>query len=131
VGSEKTMKILIVDDEKDVQFLFEKKFRKEQKSGEFDMHFAYSGEEALQLIRQPQMSNLKIVLTDINMPGMSGIDLLKILKENHAHLPVVVITAYDDAKNRMAAYRYGADDYVNKPIDFDKLKEKLLKLGNQ
>lgn len=121
------MKMLIVDDEKDVQWLFEKTFRREQKSGEFDMHFAYTGEEALELLKQPQMTNLKIVLTDIKMPGMSGIDLLKIIKEEYPRVPVIVITAYDDAKNRMAAYRYGADDYINKPIDFPKLKEKLLK----
>jgi CheY-like chemotaxis protein len=123
------MKILIVDDEKDVQWLFEKKFRKEQKSGEFDMHFAYSGEEALELLKQPKMADVKAVLMDINMPGMNGIELLRILKEQSSRLPVIVITAYDDAKNRMAAYRYGADDYINKPIDFDKLKEKLLKLA--
>jgi CheY-like chemotaxis protein len=123
------MKILIVDDEKDVQWLFEKTFRKEQKTGEFDMHFAYSGEDALTLLKQPQMGDLSVVLTDINMPGMSGIDLLKIIKEEYSRLPVIVITAYDDAKNRMSAYRYGADDYINKPIDFPKLKDKLLKFG--
>ena len=122
------MKILIVDDEKDVQFLFERKFRKEQKSGEFDMHFAYSGEEALELLKRPEMADVKLVLTDINMPGMSGIDLLRILKEQSPKIPVVIITAYDDAKNRMAAYRYGANDYINKPIDFVKLKEKVLRL---
>jgi len=123
------MKILIVDDEKDVQWLFEKKFRREQKSGEFDMYFAYSGEEALELLKQPKLADVKAVLTDINMPGMNGIELLRILKERSSHLPVIVITAYDDARNRMSAYRYGADDYINKPIDFDKLKEKLLKLA--
>ena len=122
------MKILIVDDEKDVQFLFERKFRKEQKSGEFDMHFAYSGEEALELLKRPEMADVKLVLTDINMPGMSGIDLLRILKEQSPKLPVIIITAYDDAKNRMAAYRYGANDYINKPIDFVKLKEKVFRL---
>jgi CheY-like chemotaxis protein len=122
------MKILIVDDEKDVQWLFEKKFRKEQRSGELDMHFAYSGEEALIVLKQKEMANLKLVLTDINMPGMSGIELLKIIKKQYSHLPVIVITAYDDAKNRLGAYRNGANDYINKPIDFDKLKEKLFKL---
>jgi CheY-like chemotaxis protein len=121
------MKLLVVDDERDVQWLFEKKFRKEQRSGELDMHFANSGEAALDMLKQPQMGDLKIVLTDINMPGMSGIDLLKIIKEEYSSLPVIVITAYDDAKNRMAAYRNGADDYINKPIDFEKLKIKLLK----
>lgn len=122
------MKILIVDDEKDVQFLFERKFRSEQKSGEFDMHFAYSGEEAMELLKHPEMADVRLVLTDINMPGMSGIDLLRILKEQSPKLPVIIITAYDDAKNRMAAYRYGANDYINKPIDFIKLKEKILRL---
>ena len=121
------MKLLIVDDEQDVQWLFEKRFRREQRSGELDMHFAYSGEEALTLLQQARMNDLKLVMTDINMPGMSGIDLLKIIKEEYPRLPVIVITAYDDAKNRMAAYRNGADDYINKPIDFVKLKEKLMK----
>ena len=123
------MKLLIVDDEKDVQWLFEKKFRKEQKSGEFDMYFAYSGEEALELLKQPRMADVKLVLTDINMPGMNGLDLLKLLKEQYSRLPVIVITAYDDAKNRMTAYRYGANDYINKPIDFEKLKVKILRLS--
>jgi CheY-like chemotaxis protein len=121
------MKLLIVDDERDVQWLFEKKFRREQRTGELDMYFADSGEAALELLRQPQMSDLKLVLTDINMPGMTGIDLLKIIKEEYSHLAVIVITAYDDAKNRMAAYRNGADDYINKPIDFDQLQQKLVK----
>lgn len=119
------MKLLIVDDERDVQWLFEKRFRKEQRSGEVDLHFANSGDAALQLLRDPAMVDLKVVLTDINMPGMTGIELLKIVKEEYSSLPVIVITAYDDAKNRMAAYRNGADDYINKPIDFGKLKEKL------
>jgi DNA-binding NtrC family response regulator len=123
------MKLLIVDDEKDVQWLFEKKFRKEQKSGEFDMYFAYSGEEALELLKQPKMADVKLVLTDINMPGMNGLDLLKVIKEQYSRLPVIVITAYDDAKNRMTAYRYGANDYINKPIDFEKLKDKILRFS--
>jgi DNA-binding NtrC family response regulator len=123
------MKLLIVDDEKDVQWLFEKKFRKEQKSGEFDMYFAYSGEEAMELLKQPKMADVKFVLTDINMPGMNGLDLLKLIKEQYSRLPVIVITAYDDAKNRMTAYRYGANDYINKPIDFEKLKDKILRLS--
>jgi DNA-binding NtrC family response regulator len=123
------MKLLIVDDEKDVQWLFEKKFRKEQKSGEFDMYFAYSGEEAMELLKQPKMADVKLVLTDINMPGMNGLDLLKLIKEQYSRLPVIVITAYDDAKNRMTAYRYGANDYINKPIDFEKLKDKIFRLS--
>ncbi len=120
------MKFLVVDDERDVQWLFEKRFRKEQRSGELELHFANSGDAALKLLKQPQMNDLKLVMTDINMPGMTGIELLKIIKEEYAHLPVIVITAYDDAKNRMAAYRNGADDYINKPIDFIKLKQKLV-----
>ncbi len=124
------MKILIVDDEKDVQWLFEKRFRKEQRSGEFDMHFAYSGEETLVLLKQKEMADLKLVLTDINMPGMSGIELLKTIKKEYPQLPVIVITAYDDAKNRLAAYRNGANDYINKPIDFVKLKEKIVRLAS-
>ena len=100
------MNILVVDDEKDIQPLFQQRFRKEIRNGEVKFEFAYSGEEALQFLSNYQHEAV-LILSDINMPGMTGIDLLKIIKEEYSHIPVVVITAYDDAKNRMAAYRNG------------------------
>lgn len=120
------MKILVVDDERDVQMLFEQRFRKEIRKGEIDFAFAYSGEEALS-----GMSNYKheavLILSDINMPGMSGLDLLgHIKKKNHQPAPVVMmITAYGDDENYNKAMELGADDFITKPVDFTELKEKI------
>lgn len=120
------MKILVVDDEKDVQVLFEQRFRKEMRSGEMEFAFAFSGEDALNYLKDHQ-SEAVLILSDINMPGMSGLDLLKYIKEKHHEPPPVVmmITAYGDAENYNAAMRLGADDFLTKPVDFATLKEKL------
>jgi CheY-like chemotaxis protein len=120
------MKILVVDDEIDVKILFEQRFRKEIKSGEFDFSFAYSGEEALVFLRE-QGQNAILILSDINMPGMSGLQLLeKIKKEFVQPSPLVyMITAYSDPANYDLAMQLGADDFLTKPIEFTVLKEKL------
>jgi two-component system, chemotaxis family, chemotaxis protein CheY len=120
------MKILVVDDEKDVQFLFEQRFRKEIKSGEMNFVFAYSGEEALSYL-QIHDHEAVLILSDINMPGMTGLELLRIIKEkNHEPPPMVMmITAYGDAENYNTAMRLGADDFLTKPLEFNLLKEKL------
>ncbi|MBI1807744.1 MAG: response regulator [Ignavibacteria bacterium] len=119
-------KIVVVDDEHDVQFLFEQRFRKELKSGEIEFHFAFSGESALEYLDHEDPSTIEVVLSDINMPGMSGLDLLKIAKEKYANLKIVMITAYNDSTNYQMAVQYGSDDYFTKPIDFTILKNKLL-----
>lgn len=123
------MKILVVDDERDVQILFQQRFRKEIRKGELDFHFAFSGEEALNIMNQMQQKAV-LILSDINMPGMSGLELLEKIREEFAKPPPVVmmITAYGDEQNRNAANRLGADDFLTKPLDFQLLKEKLTTL---
>lgn len=120
------MKILVVDDEKDVQVLFEQRFRKEMRNNEMNFVFAFSGEEALTYLRKFDHEAV-LILSDINMPGMSGLELLKEIKQKHHEPPPVVmmITAYGDAENYNTAMRLGADDFLTKPLDFSMLKEKL------
>jgi CheY-like chemotaxis protein len=120
------MKILVVDDEKDMQTLFEQRFRKEIRSGEVEFYFAFSGEQALQYLNKHDHEAV-LILSDINMPGMSGLELLKHIKQQFASPPPVVmmITAYSDDENYRNAMSLGADDFLTKPIDFHLLKEKL------
>lgn len=120
------MKILVVDDERDVQVLFEQRFRREIKNGEMLFDFAFSGEEALDYLYRHEQEAV-LILSDINMPGMSGLELLrKIKQEYHEPPPVVMmITAYGDAENYTTAKNLGADDFLTKPVDFTSLKEKL------
>jgi len=120
------MKILVVDDELDIQPLFEQRFRKEIRSGEFVFVFAYSGEEALNCL-QAYSHEAVIILSDINMPGMSGLELLKNIKQKYNQPPPVVmmITAYGDAENYTRAMELGADDFITKPVDFTTLKDKI------
>jgi CheY-like chemotaxis protein len=120
------MRILAVDDEKDVQTLFEQRFRKEIKNGEVEFVFANSGNEAMQYLNHNSHEDL-FVLSDINMPGMSGLELLqKIKREIDNPSPVVMMmTAYGDEYNYNQATRLGADDLLTKPVDFNLLKEKL------
>jgi two-component system, chemotaxis family, chemotaxis protein CheY len=119
------MKILVVDDEKDVQVLFEQRFRKEIKNKEMEFAFAYSGEEALKYLNE--LHEAVLILSDINMPGMSGLELLRHIKEKHHQPPplVMMITAYGDAENYNTAMKLGADDFLTKPLEFSLLKEKL------
>jgi len=120
------MKILVVDDEHDIQTLFQLKFRKEIRNNEIEFAFAFSGEEAI-----GYLSSLKheavLILSDINMPGMSGLELLRIIKKKFESPPPVVmmVTAYGDEDNYNTAMQYGADDFLTKPLDFNLLKEKL------
>ena len=120
------MKILVVDDERDVQVLFEQRFRKEIKSGEMQLVFAFSGEEALEFMKDHNHEAV-LILSDINMPGMSGLELLQHIKEKYEKPPPVVmmITAYGDDENYNNAMKLGADDFLTKPVDFVALKEKL------
>ncbi|MGI8952564.1 MAG: response regulator [Chitinophagaceae bacterium] len=120
------MKILVVDDEKDMQTLFEQRFRKEIKNGEMKFVFAYSGEEALSYLNQ-HFHEAVLILSDIIMPGMSGLELLQKIKQKFENPPPVVmmITAYGDAENYNKAIQLGADDFLTKPLDFSVLKEKL------
>ena len=119
------MKILVVDDEKDVQVLFEQRFRREIRNKEMEFAFAYSGEEALQYLNE--LHEAVLILSDINMPGMSGLELLRHIKEKHHEPPplVMMITAYGDADNYNTAMKLGADAFLTKPLEFSLLKEKL------
>ncbi|WP_426670357.1 response regulator [Mucilaginibacter sp. McL0603] len=120
------MKILVVDDEVDVQSLFLQRFRKEIKTGEYDFSFALSGEDALNYLHTAH-SEIVLILSDINMPGMTGIELLSRIRHEYETPPPVVmmITAYGDEENRNQAMRNGANDFLTKPLDFSLLKEKL------
>ncbi len=120
------MKILVVDDEADVQPLFIQRFRKEIREHEFDFEFAMSGEEALAYLKEKH-SEVVLILSDINMPGMSGIELLSKIRHDYAAPPPVVmmITAYADEENHRQAMQNGANDFLTKPLDFALLKEKL------
>lgn len=119
------MKLLVVDDESDVQFLFQQKFRKEIKSGEMQIKYALNGSSALELIESIENKTDYLILTDINMPEMNGIELLKKIKARYPELKVFMITAYGDEQNYNAAKSLGADDYFTKPLQFDLLKEKM------
>ncbi|WP_047547761.1 response regulator [Psychroserpens sp. Hel_I_66] len=121
------MKILVVDDEKDVQILFQQRFRKEIKKEELNFVFAFSGEEALEKLRNMDQEAV-LILSDINMPGMSGLQLLEIIKRDFVTPPPVVmmVTAYGDKENYNTAKQLGADDFLTKPVDFKMLKKKLI-----
>lgn len=123
------MKILVVDDERDVQLLFQQSFRKEIKNGALNFVFAFSGEDALDIMKTMEQKAV-LILSDINMPGMSGLDLLEHIRSNYEKPPplVMMITAYGDEENRSTAKRLGADDFLTKPLDFALLKNKLLNI---
>ncbi len=120
------MKILVVDDERDVQMLFQQRFRREIRNNELTFAFAFSGEEALTYMDDHNHEAV-LILSDINMPGMSGLELLEQIKKNfHKPPPVVMmITAYGDKENYDTAMKLGADDFLTKPVEFGILKEKL------
>lgn len=124
------MFVLVVDDELDMEMLFQQRFRRELKDGKFTLQFAHSGEDALKFLESQQATELVLILSDINMPGMTGIELLKRIREKQGQQKVFLVTAYGDDNSRQQALAAGADDYVNKPIDFDDLKKKMyLALG--
>ena len=120
------MKILVVDDERDIQTLFEQRFRKEIREKSLEFVFAFSGEEALAYLNNHEHEAV-LILSDINMPGMSGLELLGHIKQKYHKPPplVMMITAYGDAENFNIAKQLGADDFLTKPVDFTLLKEKF------
>ncbi len=122
------MKILVVDDEKDVISLFRQRFRRELRTGSIALAFAGSGEAALHQLSGQTDAEIILILSDINMPGMNGLELLRMLKTSHPQRPVVMVTAYDNAENRRIAARYAADGYLTKPLDFDRLRELIAHL---
>ena len=123
-----SVSILIVDDEPDVADLFRQRFRRETRAGTYVLHFAASGEEALDRLTGEITPQLIVILSDINMPGMDGLALLRVLKELRPELPVMMVTAYGDDERRRRAAEYGAMEFVTKPVDFDLLKTQLQQL---
>ncbi|MBX3178398.1 MAG: response regulator [Candidatus Hydrogenedentes bacterium] len=125
------MHIMVVDDEPDIQILFEQRFRKEIKRGEMHFRFAFSGQEALGVIDGEGGADLVLILSDIHMPGMSGLDLLHEIRQRRPKLPVIMITAFGDQANQEDALSRGADGYIHKPIDFAELKETMIAVGKK
>jgi CheY-like chemotaxis protein len=119
------MKVLVVDDESDVMDLFRQRFRKEIRTGLIELSFANSGEEAVKILSALNPMDIVLVLSDINMPGMNGFDLLKIIKSYFPDLKVYMISAYGDSINISEAEKLGVDDFITKPLDFELLKSKL------
>ena len=125
-----TVSILVVDDESDVGELFRQRFRREVRQGTYAMHVANSGEEALEQLADGIEPTLFVILSDINMPGMDGLTLLREVKARLPELPVMMVTAYGDAERRRRAEELGAAQFITKPVDFDLLKAQLRVLPN-
>ena len=123
-----SVSIMVVDDEPDVAELFRQRFRREQRQGVYVLHFANSGEEALQQLSGEIEPELIVILSDINMPGMDGLALLREIKRQRPDLPVIMVTAYGDDERRRQATEHGAAEFVTKPVDFEMLKEQLRQL---
>jgi CheY-like chemotaxis protein len=120
-----TLLILVVDDEPDVEMLFRQQFRRELRTGRFTMEFSQSADAALGLIGSAGDATLILILSDINMPGMSGLDLLPKARAARPHVPVIMITAYGDAETKRKALVGGAEALLTKPIDFVMLKNEI------
>lgn len=123
------LKILIVDDEPDVELMFKQQFRKQIKSGEVELHFAFSAPDAIAYMGTLNPFDLVMLLSDINMPGMTGLQLLEETKKVYPHLRVVMITAYGNPNYISESQRLGADGYLTKPVDFNELKQRILELN--
>jgi CheY-like chemotaxis protein len=117
--------VLVVDDEPDVEVLFRQQFRRELRAERFIMKFAQSGMAALQSIGEAGSASLILILSDINMPGMSGLELLPKAKAVRPDVPIVMITAYGDAETKRKALEYGAEGLLTKPIDFGMLRGEI------
>jgi CheY-like chemotaxis protein len=120
-----TLLILVVDDEPDVELLFRQQFRHDLRAGRFTMEFAQSAPAALQRISHASGVSLILILSDINMPGMSGLELLPKAKATRPDVPVIMITAYGDAETKRKALESGADALFTKPIDFVSLRSEI------
>jgi len=123
-----SVSILVVDDEPDVAELFRQRFRRETRQGTYVLHYAASSHEALARLSGEIEPQLVAVLSDINMPGMDGLQLLAEIKQRHPYLPVMMVTAYGDDERRRRAAEHGAAQFLTKPVDFDHLKAQLQQL---
>jgi len=117
--------VLVVDDEPDVEALFRQQFRRDLRSQRFIMDFASSGPDALARVGDTREHSLILILSDINMPGMTGLEMLPKVKEIRPEVPVIMITAYGDADTKRKALEKGASGLLTKPIDFAQLREEI------
>jgi len=117
--------VLVVDDEPDVEVLFRQQFRRDLRAGRFTMDFAQSARTALQRIADAGDRSLILILSDINMPGMSGLELLPKAKAMRPDVPIIMITAYGDAETKRKALENGAETLLTKPIDFGSLRSEI------
>ena len=124
-GTSMNLLILVVDDEPDVETLFRQQFRRDLREGRFRMEFAQSGDIALQRITDATGVSLIPILSDINMPGMTGLELLPKAKAARPDVPVIMITAYGDAETKHKALASGAEALFTKPIDFGALRNEI------
>ena len=123
--------VLIVDDEPDVETLFRQQFRREMRQGLYMLDFAASGEAALTKLDDHTGKSIILLLSDINMPGMTGLDLLPVVKQRRPELPVFMISAYGDDATVATALARGANKFVTKPVDFPKLKQEVAVIAEQ
>ncbi len=117
--------VLVVDDEPDVEALFRQQFRRDLRAQRFMMDFANSASDALARIAGTIEQSLILILSDINMPGMTGLEMLPKVKEMRPHVPVIMITAYGDTETKRKAIESGATGLLTKPIDFSLLREEI------
>jgi CheY-like chemotaxis protein len=122
------LKVLMVDDEPDAELLFRQNFRREIRKEHYEFLFAQSADQALDMLERETSPGVMALLSDINMPGMSGLELLDVVKQKIPDLPVIMITAYGDAGTEADAKKRGAAQLVSKPVDFTKLKSELAEL---
>lgn len=120
-----TLLVLVVDDEPDVEILFRQQFRRELRSGRFTMEFAESAPAALKRITDVEAVSLILILSDINMPGMTGLELLPKARAARPDVPIIMITAYGDADTKRKALEAGAEALLTKPIDFALLRNEI------
>ncbi len=120
-----TLLVLVVDDEPDVEVLFRQHFRHDLRAGRFTMEFAQSGLAGLQRITDAEAVSLILILSDINMPGMSGLELLPKARAARPDVPIIMITAYGDAETKRKALEGGAEALLTKPIDFAVLRNEI------
>jgi CheY-like chemotaxis protein len=117
--------ILVVDDEPDIEALFRQQFRRDLRAQRFNMEFAKSAADALERVAGTSEQSPILIFSDINMPGMTGLEMLPRVKALHPEIPVIMITAYGDQETRRKALEQGASDLVTKPIDFTLLRSEI------
>jgi two-component system response regulator (stage 0 sporulation protein F) len=125
------MKFLVVDDEQDIEMLFVQHFRKELRRGDVELVFAFSGLEALAVLESTDPPDVVYVFSDINMPGMTGLELLAVIKQRYPAIQVSMISAYGDRDNHRHAMDSGAKEFFTKPLDFQRLRQEVLQLTDQ